>query len=59
MAGLWAGIDAGKRTHCCVVIDASGDVVLSRKVVNDEGSLLGLIAEVLGLAQGAEVCWAR
>jgi transposase len=58
MAGLWAGIDAGKRTHYCVVIDASGDVVLSRKVVNDEASLLGLIAEVLGLAQGAEVCWA-
>ena len=38
--------------NSCVVIDASGDVVLSRKVVNDEASLLGLIGEVLGLAQG-------
>ena len=26
MAGLWAGIDAGKRTHSCAVIDASRDV---------------------------------
>jgi transposase len=58
MVGLWAGIDAGKRTHHCVVIDADGDVVLSVKVANEESDLLELIAQVLDLAGRAQVCWA-
>ena len=58
MAELWAGIDAGKRTHHCVLIDGAGVVVLSTKVSNEEGDLLDLIASVLRIADGREVSWA-
>lgn len=58
MATLWAGIDAGKRTHHCVVIDGEGAVLMSRKVGNDETALLDLIAAVIELADEDEVCWA-
>jgi transposase len=58
MPTLWAGIDAGKRTHHCVVIDRDGGVRLSMKVSNDETALLDLIATVIGLAGEGEVCWA-
>jgi hypothetical protein len=36
MPRIWAGIDAGKRSHHCVVLDEHGDVLLSTKVDNDE-----------------------
>src|SRR4051812_35307837 len=58
MPTLWAGIDAGKWTHHCVVIDHDGSVRLSTKVGNDETPLLDLIATVLELAGGGEICWA-
>jgi transposase len=58
MAAVWAGIDAGKRAHHCVVIDATGRVLLSRRVVNDESALLELIAVVLALAGGDRAVWA-
>jgi transposase len=55
---LWAGIDAGKAHHHCVVIDADGNRLLSQKTPNDEPALLELIAAVLKLADGNEVVWA-
>ncbi len=58
MAAVWAGIDSGKRAHHCVVIDATGSVLLSRRVDNDEAALLELIAAVLAIADGDEVVWA-
>ncbi|MEO3933033.1 IS110 family transposase [Micrococcaceae bacterium Sec7.4] len=58
MAKLWAGIDAGKAHHHCVVIDADGNLLLSKKIPNDESALLELIANVLKLAGGDEVIWA-
>jgi transposase len=58
MPAVWAGIDAGKRAHHCVVIDQSGTVLLSKRVENDESVLLDLIAEVVKIAVGGEVCWA-
>ncbi|WP_231941568.1 IS110 family transposase [Arthrobacter sp. U41] len=58
MAKLWAGIDAGKAHHHCVVIDADGNRLLSQKIPNDEPALLDLIANVLKLADGDEVIWA-
>lgn len=58
MAAVWAGIDSGKRTHHCVVIDEAGRVLLSQRVANDEAALLELIAAVLGIADGGEVVWA-
>jgi transposase len=58
MPAVWAGIDSGKRTHHCVVIDQAGTVLLSMRVENDEKSLLELIARVAEIAAGGEVCWA-
>lgn len=58
MTAVWAGIDSGKRTHHCVVIDATGSVLLSRKVANDEAALLELIAAVTDLSRDDGLVWA-
>ncbi|WP_373200138.1 IS110 family transposase [Mycobacterium marinum] len=58
MPTVWAGVDTGKRTHHCVVLDRNGGVLLSRPVDNDETALLELIEAVVGVAAGREVCWA-
>lgn len=58
MTAVWAGIDSGKRAHHCAVIDATGRMMLSRRVVNDEAALLDLTAAVLALAGGDQVVWA-
>lgn len=55
---LWAGVDAGKSDHHCVVINTDGQRLLSQRVVNDETALLGLIAAVQTLADGGQVTWA-
>ncbi|HEY9266362.1 MAG TPA: IS110 family transposase [Mycobacterium sp.] len=55
---LWAGIDAGKSDHHCVVIDGDGQRLLSRRVANDEAVLLELVKTVVALADGGEVTWA-
>lgn len=53
---VWAGIDAGKTHHHCVVIDAEGQRLLSRRVANDETALLGLLGDAVALAD--RVTWA-
>ena len=58
MPELWAGTDAGKAEHHCVVIDADGQRKLSRRVANDESTLLQLIGDVLALTEGEPVTWA-
>ena len=58
MPQLWAGIDAGKFNHHCVVIDETGAKILSRKVTNDEDQLLELVAEVTEAAGDGSVAWA-
>jgi transposase len=58
MTAVWAGIDSGKRAHHCAVIDTTGRMVLSRRVVNDEAALLELITTVLALAGADQVVWA-
>jgi transposase len=55
---VWAGIDVGKEVHWAHVLDASGAQLLSRKVENDEADLLGLIDEVLNLAERGQAVWA-
>jgi transposase len=55
---LWAGVDAGKSEHHCVVIDADGKRVLSRRVANDEARLGELISAVTTLADGGDLTWA-
>ncbi|MEU4807925.1 IS110 family transposase [Nocardia fluminea] len=54
---VWAGVDAGKSAHHCVVIDASGKRLLSRRVKNVEQELTTLIDDVLGLTEST-VDWA-
>jgi transposase len=55
MALVWAGVDAGKAHHHCVVIDGDGRRLLSRRVANDEPELAALISDVTALG---EVTWA-
>jgi Transposase len=55
---LWAGIDAGKTAHYCVVVDVDGQRMLSRRVDNDESVLVELIRTVTGLADGGHLTWA-
>ena len=52
---LWAGIDAGKAAHHCVAINADGQRVLSRRVVNDEAALIDLIRADKELGGGGSV----
>ena len=54
--GVWAGIDAGKEFHWACVLDASGEILISRRVENDEADLSGLIDEVLAISE--EAIWA-
>ena len=49
---LWAGVDAGKSDHYCVVIDGDGNRLLSRRVTNDEATLQELFDDVAALADG-------
>lgn len=51
MTAIWAGIDAGKTHHHCVVIDDTGKRLLSRRVANDENELLKLLGDVLDLGE--------
>ncbi|MES4909644.1 MULTISPECIES: IS110 family transposase [unclassified Streptomyces] len=50
---IWAGVDIGKEHHHCVVINADGERLLSRRVLNDESALLELIGDVLALNEDA------
>ncbi len=53
MARIWAGTDIGKTHHHCVVLDAEGKRLLSRRVLNDEPELLALLADVLAIDEDA------
>ncbi|PWI06705.1 IS110 family transposase [Streptomyces sp. NWU339] len=56
MARIWAGTDIGKTHHHAVVLDADGNRLLSRRVLNDEPELLALLVDVLAIDE--EVVWA-
>ena len=51
MTAIWAGIDAGKTHHHCVVIDDTGRRLLSRRAANEETELLQLLGDVLDLGE--------
>lgn len=53
MTAIWAGVDAGKIDHHCVVIDDIGKRLLSRRVADDETELLQLLRDVLALGDEA------
>lgn len=52
----WVGVDAGKTFHWAVMIDTEGEVLLSRRVENEEADLSRLVEEAL--ASGLEPTWA-
>ncbi|MGW4378238.1 IS110 family transposase [Streptomyces albidoflavus] len=56
MALIWAGTDIGKTHHHCVVLDADGTRLLSRRVLNDEPELLALLVDVMAIDE--DVVWA-
>lgn len=56
MPQIWAGMDIGKEHHHCVVIDADGTRLLSRRVLNDDPALLELVRDVMAISP--EVLWA-
>ncbi len=58
MPQLWAGIDAGKTEHHCVVIDGDGTKLLSRRFKNRESEILTLLGDVATLPGGTHVAWA-
>lgn len=53
---VWVGIDAGKAHHWAVGVNATGEKVLSRKVVNGEDEILDLMVAACEMAD--EVRWA-
>lgn len=53
MPEIWAGVDIGKEHHHCVVINAEGERLLSRRVLNDETELLELVGDVLAISTDA------
>ncbi len=52
----WVGVDVGKEFHWAHALDASGRVLLSYRVENDEADILRLIDEALLFAE--EIVWA-
>ncbi len=53
----WVGVDVGKDFHWAVVLDAQGEVLLSRKVENDEAGILALVEEARSFGL-LELTWA-
>jgi transposase len=56
-AKAWVGVDVGKSFHWAVVVDGEGEILLSRRVDNEEADLSALVEEVLAISSG-ELSWA-
>lgn len=56
MSKAWIGIDGGKAHHWAVAVDHEGQILLSRKVSNDQDSIEQLINDSAGVAD--DVVWA-
>ncbi|MCX5233035.1 transposase [Streptomyces sp. NBC_00233] len=56
---IWARGDLGKEHHHCVVIDARGKRLLSRRILKDETELLQLVADVLEARRTCSGPWSR
>jgi transposase len=53
---VWVGIDVGKGAHHAAAVAGDGQLVWSRRVVNDQAAIQGLIGQATASATG--VCWA-
>ncbi|AXH34632.1 IS110 family transposase [Humibacter sp. BT305] len=58
MPQLWAGVDAGKTHHHCVVLDSTGKTLLSRRLANRETDIRRLLTDIASLQAGADTVWA-
>ncbi len=47
---VWIGVDIGKTHHWVCAVDETGKLLLSRKVLNDEGEIIEVVAAVSELA---------
>ncbi len=56
MIHAWVGIDVGKQHHWAVALDADGEVLLSRRVANDEAAIVELVDQVS--ARAGHLRWA-
>lgn len=52
------GVDVGKDFHWAVAVDDQGELLLSRRVDNEEADLSALVDEALAAAGDGELCWA-
>ena len=57
MGKVWVGVDAGKGFHWAVALGAEGEILLSRRVENDEEDLSALLDEALSFGLD-EILWA-
>ncbi|MEU1598366.1 IS110 family transposase [Streptomyces sp. NPDC005708] len=53
---VWAGIDEGKGHHWAAVVDETGTTLWSKKIDNDESTILTALGDILDLTD--EVRWA-
>jgi transposase len=53
---VWIGVDAGKAAHHATAVDATGRVLWSRRIINDQAAIEQLIAEAG--SSSAQVRWA-
>lgn len=57
-ARTWVGVDVGKDFHWAVAIDAQGEILISRRIENEEADLAALVEEALTTAGDGEISWA-
>ena len=56
MGKIYVGVDVGKEVHWACCLDSAGEILLSRRVFNDEADLRTLIAETEALG-ASEIAW--
>ena len=56
MGKAWVGVDVGKGFHWAAALGAEGEVLISRRVENEEEDLSALIDEALSF--GLDILWA-
>ncbi len=56
MTRAWVGIDVGKEHHWAVALDVNGEVLLSRRVANDEAAIVELVDQMS--ARAGHLRWA-
>ena len=56
MDKIFVGVDVGKEVHWACCLDSTGEILLSRRVFNDEADLRALVAETEAVG-ASEIAW--